>query len=238
MRILIASADADRLQTFADLFDRQNLQAQTVTTAEAMLEAAQQGNFSLLLIDQQIGKASGTSIVQQLRISGHGTPALMIAAAGDVQEEIDALDVGVDDVIREPVQPELLLARVRAMLRRCEPGEAVVLKYEDLQLNLASLQVRRAEQLITATSRELAVLEYLLRHPERVISRAELVDAVWDRSQPPESNVVDVFVARLRRKIDRPFAVSLIHTIVNRGYMLTVTKPRGEVVDTDVDESP
>jgi two-component system OmpR family response regulator len=221
------SADLSRTQQVAAWLDRQNLRTQAVGSIADALTRIEEASYSLIILDNAQTDGHGTSLVQQLRTAGHATPAMVIARNGHVQEEIDALDGGADDVVRFPIEQELLLAKVRTLLRRCEPGESAMLRYEDLEMNLRSLQIRRCQQIIPATSRELAVLEYLLRHPERVITRTELVDAVWDRAVPPESNVVDVFIARLRRKIDRPFAVSLIHTIVNRGYMLSVTKPGG-----------
>ena len=227
MRVLIVSPNASRSQQVAGWLDEQNLRTQTVGSIADALSRVEETSYSLIILDNAQSDGHGTTLVQQLRTAGHGTPALVIAKNGHLQEEIDALDGGADDVVRFPIQQELLLARVRTLLRRCEPSESAVLKYEDLELNLRSLRIRRCDTVIPATSRELAVLEYLLRHPDRVITRTELVDAVWDRDVPPESNVVDVFIARLRRKIDRPFAVSLIHTIVNRGYMLSVTKPGG-----------
>jgi DNA-binding response OmpR family regulator len=233
VRVLIVSPEQGRLEYLQKTLSQQNLRTHTAFSIADALSQVEEANYSLIILDSHQSDGQGLSLVRQIRTAGHGMPTIMIARTHEPQEEIDALDVGADDVIRFPMPPELLLAKVRSLLRRCEPSESVMLKYEDLQLNLRSLEIRRAGQTIPGTSRELAVLEYLLRHPERVISRTELVDSVWDRDVPPESNVVDVFIARLRRKIDRPFEVSLIHTIVNRGYMLSVTRPGGEVADED-----
>jgi DNA-binding response OmpR family regulator len=150
---------------------------------------------------------------------------VLLAHDHDHQFMIDALDLGADEVVKWPIVDKILLAQIRSLLRRCEPGESAKLSYNDLSLDLRSLEVTRGETRIPCTSREIAVLEYLLRHPERVVSRTELIDSVWDHELPPESNVVEVFIARLRRKIDRPFEASLIHTIVGRGYMLSLTRP-------------
>ena len=234
MRILIVTPDTPIRSSMVSWLSAQNLGTDAVgSIAEGLSRIEGASSYSLIILDSQQPDGTGAELVRQLRTAGHGTPAMMIARTDDTHEEIDALDIGCDDVIRLPITPELLISKVRSMMRRCEPSESVVLKYNDLQLNLHSLEIQRARQVIPATSRELAVLEYLLRHPERVITRTELVDAVWDRDVPPESNVVDVFIARLRRKIDRPFDVSLIHTIVNRGYMLTCTRPGGEVAVDD-----
>jgi DNA-binding response OmpR family regulator len=217
--------DAQQTAHLTQLLSQQNLQVLAVNTIVAARQAVEDQSFCLFLVHQRVEDADSLAFVQQLRAAGHGTPLVLLSEHPDAQWTIDALDMGADEVVKWPCPDKVLLAQIRSLLRRCEPGESAVLSYDDLSLDLRSLKVRRKDNEVPCTSREIAVLEYLLRHPERVVSRTELIDAVWDHELPPESNVVEVFIARLRRKIDRPFESPLIHTIVGRGYMLSLTKP-------------
>jgi DNA-binding response OmpR family regulator len=225
VRALLASKDEQRANQLTQLLGDQNLQLDAIKSADGAKRAADEESYCLFIVDHEVDGVDGRDIVQQLRQAGHGTPIVLLTNDHDHQFMIDALDLGADEVVKWPIVDTVLLAQIRSLLRRCEPGESARLTYNDLSLDLRSLEVIRGDTPIPCTSREIAVLEYLLRHPERVVSRTELIDAVWDHELPPESNVVEVFIARLRRKLDRPFEAPLIHTIVGRGYMLSLTRP-------------
>ena len=224
MRVLLIEQDSNRAEELTALFSEQNMQVHLVATPDDALAAADEQSFCVIVLEEAVDSASGVDFVQQFRQRGKSTPIMVLVDTDDPDLTVQLLDVGADDILVRPFTPEVMLAQIRSLLRRCEPGESAVLKYEDLSLDLRSLEVQRAETRIGCTSRELAILEYLMRHPQRVISRAELSEAIWDSNVAPESNVIEVFFARLRRKIDRPFAVPLIHTLVGRGYMLSVTR--------------
>ncbi|HEY0009149.1 MAG TPA: response regulator transcription factor [Tepidisphaeraceae bacterium] len=223
--MLIVSNRRRNTDSLRQVLTKQNFvveEADSIGGAVAMLD---EQSASLCIVDTHLSDGPGTECIRALRAADHGMPAIWFSADDSDDAKIKALDIGVDEVLTWPLVPSMFMAHVRSLLRRCQPSESALLKYEDLSLDLRSLEVTRDGKMIRSTSREIAVLEYLLRHPERVIVRSELIDAVWDSSLPPESNVVEVFIARLRRKIDRPFDKHLIHTIVGRGYMLSVSKP-------------
>jgi two-component system, OmpR family, copper resistance phosphate regulon response regulator CusR len=225
VRVLIVSAQSRHADQLTRLLESHNFTVEHADAAGQALLVLDAGGVSACLIDADLADGTGLDLLCRLRAEDHGTPTLYFLPEESVPRRVEALDLGADDVMAWPPEPQVLLAQVRSLLRRCNGGASAVLRYEDLRLDLRSLKVLRDGRAIRATSREIAVLEYLLRNPERVVVRSELIDAVWDRSLPPESNVVEVFIARLRRKIDRPFKRQLIHTIVGRGYVLARTKP-------------
>lgn len=202
----------------------ENLEVASVASADAALAALGGRAIRAVVLGPSLGDTAG-KVVQTLRAAGHGLPVLVITRSTEESVKVGLLDGGADDVLTLPYAPAVLTAQIRSLLRRCTPGESAVLRFEDLALDLRSLEVTRQGRVIPSTSREIAVLEYLLRNRQRVISRSELSEAVWDEPAMPGSNVIEVFIARLRRKVDRPFDVPLIHTIVGRGYMLSVSKP-------------
>ncbi|HEX8325222.1 MAG TPA: response regulator transcription factor [Tepidisphaeraceae bacterium] len=231
MNVLLVDANAARGMLLLRQLEEQHFDVRTVASADAALKAVAEQSFRALVIEHDLPGTAGR-LTQRLRADGCGTPIIVLTDDTVPATKVALLDDGVDDVLVRPFPPELLPAQIRSLLRRCAPSEGAVLKFEDLTLDLRSLQLSRQGRLIPSTSRELAVLEYFLRNRQRVISRNELSEAVWKDTALPESNVIEVFIARLRRKVDRPFGVPLIHTIVGRGYMLSVTKPgTGEATD-------
>ena len=142
---------------------------------------------------------------------------MMLTARNAVEDKVRGLDSGADDYLTKPFALTELLARVRVLLRR-EDRKAPILKLADLELNPASREVRRAEKKINLSAREYALLEYFMRHQDRILSRSLVLEHVWDYSFDPETNVVDVYVSYLRNKIDRGFDPPLIHTMRGVGY--------------------
>jgi DNA-binding response OmpR family regulator len=228
MRVLLVEPDPNRRDELAGQLGQNNLDVRTAVNGEAALAALGERSFRVVILEHALDGGAGP-LTQRIRAAGYGVPVVVLTDDADPAERVMLLDDGVDDVLVRPFPPEMLAAQVRSLMRRCAPNEGAVLKFEDLTLDLRSLQVTRQGRAIPSTSRELAVLEYLLRNRQRVISRQELSEAVWDDDTLPDSNVIEVFIARLRRKVDRPFGVPLIHTIVGRGYMLSMTKPGDQV---------
>ena len=224
MRLLLVEPDTAGGAVLAAQLTAENLNVHSVTTADAALAALSDRSFGVTVLTSALGNAVD-KLIQCIRAAGHGVPVVVITDATDEAVKVRLLDEGADDVLTPPYSPRVLVAQIRSLLRRCTPNESAMLRFEDLSLDLRSLQVARQGQIIPSTSREIAVLEYFLRNRQRVISRTELSEAVWNEPALPGSNVIEVFIARLRRKVDRPFGVPLIHTIVGRGYMLSVTKP-------------
>jgi DNA-binding response OmpR family regulator len=224
MRVLIVTENNATSDALSTLLTTQNISAQQTSVSESYVDATDL-SFSLIIADYEAINHQAEESVQQLRKASKRTPIIVLGDGIEVPEQIKLLDLGADEVLVKPLDDELLMAHVRTLIRRCEPSASAVLKYEDLQLDLRSLELRRAGKSIPCTSRELAIMEFLLRNPQRIVSRQELVEAIWDSSVQPESNVIEVFIARLRRKLDKPFPTRLIHTLVSRGYMLSITRP-------------
>ena len=149
----------------------------------------------------------------------------MLTALSSTADKVKGLDAGADDYLTKPFEFDELTARVRSLLRRGTAQEAAVLHFADIEMDLASRKVHRAGHKISLTAKEFALLECLLRHPNRVLTRTAIGEHVWDMNFEPESNVIDVYVSMLRRKIDRDFDKPLIHTVIGTGYVLSEAPP-------------
>ena len=225
MRVLLVEPDPGRARELSLLLREQNVSVDLATTAADTSAMIAVNKYTVIVLDEDLQSTTASAWVQHYRESNHGTPVIIITDNGDPLAKVALLDIGADEIIVRDRVAVTLGAYIRALARRCQPGQSGVLEFEDLSLDLRSWQVVRRGQPIPCTSREIAVLEFFLRNRQRVISRTELTESVWDGESVPDSNVIEVFIARLRRKIDKPFDVPLIHTIVGRGYMLSVTKP-------------
>ncbi len=225
MKALLVSPDSQMQSHLAQALQEQSVDLNTVSTVADALQSATLEPYCVVIAEERLSDGRGVHLVQQIRQSNVDAAFILMMRDRTESASIAALDDGVDDIMDWPSTPELLLAHMRSVVRRCGPGDKAVLKFNDLSFDLRSLEVRRADTPIRLTSREMAILEHMLRHPQRLITRVELVESVWDTTTPPESNVVEVFIARLRNKIDKPFETPYIHTIVGRGYMLSETRP-------------
>jgi DNA-binding response OmpR family regulator len=225
MKALIVSTDSELQHTIGEALDTQHIELKTAATLSDALTSVTEDRYCVVISDERLADGRGVHLAQRLRQAEISSPIILLMREDSDEARINALDVGVDEILDWPTSPELLMAHVRSLVRRCAPGESAVLKFGDLTFDLRSLDVTREGQKIRLTSREMAILEFFLRHPRRLITRSELVESVWDSAAPPESNVVEVFIARLRNKIDKPFEANYIHTIVGRGYMLSESRP-------------
>jgi DNA-binding response OmpR family regulator len=174
--------------------------------------------FDLIILDVMLPDRDGTDVCRNLRRRGVATPVLMLTALSSTDDTVVGLDAGADDYLGKPFEFDELLARVRALLRRGEATEARHLTCDDLELDLYAHEAVRDGQRITLSNRQFALLHCLMRNENRVLSRAQLAEKVWDTNHEPESNVIDVSISALRRKIDRGFRRPLIHTITGAGY--------------------
>lgn len=176
--------------------------------------------FDLIILDVLLPKRSGVEVARTLRQRGFHTPVLMLTARDAVEDRVLGLDSGADDYLTKPFAFSELLARIRALLRR-EPGtRASLLQVADLTLDPATHRVARAGVPVTLANKEYQILEYLLRNPDRVLTRTMIVEHVWGYDYENESNVIDVHIRSLRRKLDDEQPVKLIHTIRGVGYRL------------------
>ncbi|PWU20501.1 MAG: DNA-binding response regulator [Bdellovibrio sp.] len=192
--------------------------AEAGSTAESLIGESE---YDLVILDIMLPDQNGLDTARHLRRDGYEGPILMLTALSTTKDKITGLDAGADDYLTKPYAFDELLARVRALLRRKSgTGASSILRYCDLELDLISRKARRGGQEISLTTKEFALLEYLLRNPERPLGRISISEHVWDIHFDSESNVIDVYINMLRKKIDQPFAKKLIHTVVGVGYVL------------------
>ena len=178
--------------------------------------------YDLIILDIMLPVIDGLTVCRELRQRGDRTPVLMLTARDDIEDRVDGLDAGADDYLVKPFAMKELLARLRALARRTDQPKTSVLAYADLSLDTRTHQVRRAGKLIPLALKEFSVLECLLREPGRVLTRAQIAEHVWSYENFNQSNVVDVYVRNLRRKIDEPFEQKLIYTVRGVGYCLAL----------------
>ncbi|MFT3787957.1 MAG: response regulator transcription factor [Tepidisphaeraceae bacterium] len=185
------------------------------------LAAQEAGRYDLILLDIMLPDVDGTDVCRELRRRGVTTPILMLTALGATDEKVDGLDAGADDYLTKPFEFAELLSRIRAILRRGQATESRTLRFEDLELDLGTRQGRRGDRRFELSNKEFMLLEVLLRNPERVLTRQQIGEKVWDMNFDPASNVVDVYVAMLRKHVDRGFTKRLIRTVKGAGYRLS-----------------
>lgn len=186
---------------------------------------AEVNDYDLIILDLMLPKKNGLQTCKEIRDHGVNTPVLMLTARDSVEDKVRGLDAGADDYLPKPFAFEELLARVRALLRRQSESKTPTLKIADLELDPMSRQVTRSGKPIRLTTKEYALLEYLLRNPKKVLSRTLIGEHVWDMNFDPESNVIDVYVSHLRTKVDKGFEPPLIHTLRGQGYILSDDAP-------------
>lgn len=191
-----------------------------VHDGEEALWAATENAYDVIVLDLMLPKLNGYRVVEQLRAKGVWTPVLMLTAKDGEYDQADALDLGADDYLTKPFSFVVLVARLRALLRRGAPERPAVLSAGDLTLDPVSHAVARGEVAIVLTPREFGLLEYLLRHKGEVVTKSEILDNVWDSAYDGPANVVEVYIGYLRRKLDAPFNRKSIHTLRGFGYRI------------------
>ncbi len=183
---------------------------------------AAQGEYDAIVLDLMLPDRDGVEVCRNLRRRSVATPVLMLTALSSTDDKVAGLDAGADDYLTKPFEFEELLARLRALLRRGEATEGRTLRCEDLELDLYTRRATRGEADVELSNKEFALLEYLMRNPNRVLSRAQIGEKVWDMNFDAGSNVIDVYISSLRKKVDRGFEQELIHTIKGAGYRFGV----------------
>lgn len=199
-------------------------------------EQAATGEYDVIVLDVMLQDHDGMDLCRNLRRRDVRTPVLMLTALSGTKDKIAGLDAGADDYLTKPFDFEELLARLRALTRRVTDLDSALLRYADLEIDLPRRRVTRAGKFIELTNKQFILLEYLVRNADRVLSRAVLGQNVWDMNFDPFSNVIDVHIAALRKKIDRPFEQPLIHTVMGVGYMFSSTPPNGSTTEDQVSE--
>ncbi len=181
-------------------------------------ELATSGVYDVILLDLMLPDRDGVDVCRNLRRRGVKSMVVLLTALSTTEDKVEGLDAGADDYIAKPFEFDELLARIRALLRRGDPSESRYLRCDDLELDLYRHVAKRAGQKVELSAREFALLEVFMRNPHRVLSRAQIGEKVWDHSFEPSSNVVDVYVSALRKKMDRGFTRELIQTVRGAGY--------------------
>jgi len=195
-----------------------------VTDGENGLALALNTPYDAAVIDIMLPKLDGLALIERMRRQNVDIPVIILSARRSVDDRIRGLQTGGDDYLTKPFSFSELLARVQALIRRAGKSvEPAVLTFDDLSLNLYKREVYRGSTRIDLQPREFALLEYFMHNPERVLSKAMILEHVWDYSFDPQTNVVDVLVCRLRNKIERDFEAKLIHTLRGVGYVLRGT---------------
>ena len=186
------------------------------------LNLAESGTYDIVILDVMLPGLDGLEVCRQMRADGIMSPVLMLTARGAVEDRVVGLNVGADDYLTKPFAMEELLARINALLRRRDRSfeAAPQLRVDDLTLDLVRHEAQRAGRIIELTAKEFALLEYLMRHPGQVLTRTQIIDAVWRYDLEALSNVVDIYIHYLREKIDHGFSRSLIKTVRGMGYKI------------------
>lgn len=223
MRILIVEDERKISAYLKRGLEEQGYAVDAAFTGREALDWAASAPYDLIVLDILLPELDGISVCRELRKQGQRVPILMLTARDTVDDRVAGLDAGADDYLVKPFALKELLARLRALARRAvDAPKSTVLTIADLAMDTNLHRVKRGNQIIELTAKEYAILECLLRANGRVLSRAMIADHVWNYEVFNESNVVDVYIRNLRRKIDEPFALKLIHTIRGTGYCLSI----------------
>jgi len=220
MKILVIEDDRTVGQYVKRGLEEQRYHADLVDDGMEGLRLASGGRYDLIVLDLRLPGMSGFEVLRTLRDRGNTTPVLVLTAQDAVDFKVQALRAGADDYVTKPFAFEELLARVEALGRRPKEIRAPVLRVADLELDTATREVHRAGVPIELTPKEYTVLEYLMRHAGRVMSRTLITEYAWDYHFDPGTNIVDVVINRLRKKVDSGQAQKLVHTVRGVGYVV------------------
>jgi two-component system OmpR family response regulator len=221
MRVLVVEDDPKIASFVVNGLRQAGFAVDHASDGEDALAMALATPFDAAVVDIMLPKLEGLSLVREIRAKNIVTPVLFLSAKGSVDDRVRGLESGGDDYLVKPFAFSELLARVQALIRRAHrETEPTMLKVADLDLNLLARTVKRAGRRIDLQTREFQLLEYLMRHAGRTVSKTLILEHVWDYSFDPQTNVVDVVICRLRNKVDRGFDLKLIHTVRGVGYVL------------------
>jgi DNA-binding response OmpR family regulator len=225
MRILVVEDNPDMSRFIARGLGEQSYAVDLAATGEAALEAAATAAYDAIILDAMIPPPDGFEVCRQLRAQGIDATILMLTARDSVADRVEGLDSGADDYLVKPFEFAELLARLRALLRRRGTRQYPIVEVGDLRLDTRSHRVTRGGDELQLTTKEYGLLEYLSVNAGRVMGREEIAEHVWNDDFDPFSNLIEVYIGRLRRIVDRDRKVKLIHTIRGSGYILDPREP-------------
>jgi len=220
MRILVVE-DEKKVSSFIKRgLEEEKYEVEVANDGEEGLRFAMEKAFDLIILDWMLPKRDGVSVLKEMRDRHKATPVLMLTAKDTVEDIVTGLDSGSDDYLTKPFAFAELLARVKALIRRSEMDRGAELRFGDLRIDPVGHKVWRGDKEIDLTAKEYALLEYFMRNPNQGLTRTMIADHVWDYTFDSFTNIIDVYVNYLRKKIDRDAPTKLIHTVRGVGYIL------------------
>jgi two-component system OmpR family response regulator len=220
MRVLVVEDEVKMAGLLKRGLEEEGYSVEVAGTAEDAIWAGTEGQYDAILLDVMLPDGDGFAVCRELRERGRWSPVIMLTARDDVRDRVAGLDAGADDYLVKPFSFAELLARLRALLRRGAPERPSVIEVGAIRFDPAARSVAVDGAPVSLTAKEMSLLEFFVRHPGEVLSRTRIVDHVWDVAYDGDSNVVDVYVRYLRKKIDRPFGRDSIETVRGAGYRL------------------
>jgi len=225
MKLLLVEDDAALVAAVSQGLRGAGYAVDTAGSGEECVRLLRLGTYDVMVLDLGLPDVDGITLLRRLRDDELTTPVLVLTARGELTDRVAGLDAGADDYLQKPFAFPELLARLRALLRRGVPVAPTILRVGDLELDPARFEVHRRGQALSLTTKEFAILEYFMRHAGELITRTMLLDGCWDSSYEGLSNLVDVHVSRLRRKLEIPGARPLLHTVRGAGFLLGERTP-------------
>ncbi|HEX9655142.1 MAG TPA: response regulator transcription factor [bacterium] len=220
MRILVIDDEKEVADLIRRALREESHAVDTACEGQRGEEMAASEDYDLIILDIMLPKRNGLEVLSHLREEGFTTPVLLLTARDKVSDRVAGLDAGADDYLGKPFAVAELRARVRALLRRQSDCKASLLSVGDLTMDTSSHEVRKEENPIELTAREYAILEYLLRNKGRLLTKGMIAEHVWDYHFDSDFNLIEVYIRRLRQKIEHPDEHRLIHTVRNSGYVI------------------
>jgi DNA-binding response OmpR family regulator len=224
MRVLVVEDERKMASFIRKALQAEGFAVDVLHDSSGVLPAVEATPFNAVVLDVMLPGRDGLSLVRMMRERSIAVPVLLLTARGQVNEKVEGLNAGADDYLSKPFALEELVARVRALVRRGGEAKPVVLRIGDLNLNTITRLAERAGRRIDLSAREFRLLEFLMRSPGRVRTRMAIVEQVWDYDFDPGTNLVDVYVRRLREKVDAGFESKLLHTVRGVGYVMRESK--------------
>jgi len=220
MRILVIEDERKVASFIKRGLEEERYIVETAADGEQGLNLAMENSFDAIVLDVMLPKMDGFEVLKALRDDGNATPVLMLTARGTTEDRVQGLDLGADDYLAKPFHFEELAARLRSILRRSTTEKTTKLFCGDLMLDLVTHFAYRDEVEIELTTKEYALLEYLMRNKGRILSRSMIMQHVWKHNFDPESNIIDVYIKRLRQKIERPDQPQMVQSVRGVGYRM------------------
>ncbi len=220
MRILVVEDEKTLADLIKEGLEEESYSVDVAYDGEEGLFMAENEPFDIVVLDIMLPKINGIEILKSMRTKGIKTPVLMLTAKSEVEDKVSALNIGADDYLTKPFSFAELLARIKAILRRNFNEASSIIKISDLEINLSTHEVKRGGMSIELTSKEYALIEYFALNKNKLLTRTDISEHIYNYDFDFDSNVIDVLVNRVRKKIDKDFEKKLIHTVRGSGYIL------------------